>query len=162
MIVEKIANHSLECLSVGVWEAGLHSTLMWGLGHEKKNKKKNPVLRARPTKFFLLADFFLPFFQNFVKLPLFWPKSKSFSWKFLKISQNIFPKFFCKKCLVFFTVFRVILLPEMKKKTQTNKQNQKIKNKTKKRPIDRLYLAGLSAHDTGSSPPPHGLTTPTT
>ena len=37
------------------------------------------------------------FFQNLVKLAVFWPKSKHFSWKFLKISQNIFPKNFYAK-----------------------------------------------------------------
>ena len=160
MIVEKIANHSLECLSVGVWEAGLHSTLMWGLGHEKKKKKT--CFTGTTNQIFHFGRFFSSFYQNFVKLPLFWPKSKNFSWKFLKISQNIFPKFFCKKCLVFFTVFRVILLPEMKKKAnkQTNK-NKKSKTKQKNaRSTDSTWQ--VCPPMTQVLPPPHGLTTPTT
>ena len=35
-------------------------------------------------------SFFFLIFQNFVKSAIFWPKSKNFGSKFLKISQNIF------------------------------------------------------------------------
>ena len=57
------------------------------------------------------------FFQNLVKSTGFWTKSKNFSWKFLKISQNIFLTFFCKKKVRFFLkflCFRVFLLKKKK------------------------------------------------
>ena len=78
------------------------------------------VLRGRPTPIFcfgVLFFFFLIFPTSF-KISCFLPKSKNFGWKLLKISQNICPKFFCKKWPILFLIFffRVILQPEKKGK----------------------------------------------
>ena len=77
----------------------------WG---KKQKQKQKPVLPARLTQIFHSGRFFFKTFPKSCKMSwffffffLFWPKSKNFSWKFLKISQNIFPKFFCKKCQIF-------------------------------------------------------------
>ena len=62
----------------------------------KKEKKKNLFYGCDGPKFsiwqIIFFFFFFLIFQNFVKLAIFWPKSKNFGSKFLKISQNIFPK----------------------------------------------------------------------
>ena len=93
----------------------------------KKEKTTKNTFTGRPTQifhfgriffslfsfsfflsFFLFFFFFFLFFQNLVKLAIFWPKSKNFGWKLLKISQNIFPKLFCQKlsdCFYFLSFF---------------------------------------------------------
>ena len=108
---------------------------------KKKKRRENPVLRARPTQIFHFGRFF--FTPKSCKITCFFlPKSKHFGWIFLKISQNIFRKIFCKKCQIFFFFFSFrnfhvlgwFLLPG------------------KKMP-DRPYLAGPSARKTGVPPP---------
>ena len=74
---------------------------------QKKKKKKKTLFYRRNRPKFSIFFFIFPYFccccfQNLVKSAIFWPKSKNFSWKFLKISQNIFPKLFCKKCQIYF------------------------------------------------------------
>ena len=91
----------------------------------KKGKKKLFHGCNRP-KLSVLADFFFQFFQNLVKSAIFGPKSKHFSWKFLKISQNILIlKFFCKKCQIFLNEILAFLgsflLPQIKNNKKTTK-----------------------------------------
>ena len=83
-----------------------------------RGKKKMFYGRERPNFPFWQIFFssLFRFLQNLVKSAVFWPKSKNFSWQ---ICQNIFPKFFYKKCQIFFRnfrVFRVIFATRKKKK----------------------------------------------
>ena len=80
--------------------------------------KKQTSFTGATDPNFPFWQIFKKFFQNLVKSAIFWPKSKNFSWKFLKISRKYFPKFFCKKCQIFFQnfcVFRVIFATRNKK-----------------------------------------------
>ena len=105
-------------------------------GHKKKtnkqtkNKTKKKTFYGRDRPKSSVMEFF--FLQNLVKSALFWPKFKNFSWKFLKVSQNIFPKF-SANLFQNFSVFRVIFATRNKKKTCLT---------------DRPYLAGPSARKT--------------
>ena len=59
-------------------------------------KKKASFMSTTDTNFPFWQNFFFFkkfFFQNLVKSAIFWPKSKNFGWKFLKISQNISQNF---------------------------------------------------------------------
>ena len=75
------------------------------LNSVQARQKTNPVLRAQSTQIFRFGRFSNEFFKNLVKSDVFWPKCKNSRWKFLKISQNIFPKFFCTKYQIFFSKF---------------------------------------------------------
>ena len=70
----------------------------WAKNHEKKTcftGMTDPI-------FFVLAVFFP---QNLVKSAVFWPKSETFCWKFLKIYVKMFSKNFSAKNVLFFRNF---------------------------------------------------------
>ena len=75
----------------------LYKWTQWGsIKHDKARKKRNPVLRARPTRFSVLAIFFFLICQNLVKAAIFWPKFdfflKNVENKTRKFSQEVFAK----------------------------------------------------------------------
>ena len=116
---------------------------------KKKKKKKHLFCGCNQPKFSILADFFFFFliFPKSCKISHFWPKSKNFSLKFVKISQNIFPKliFLQKKSDFFRKVFVFLgsfLLPEIIHMCNNRKQKTK-------RPTDPTWQVCPSALKTG-------------
>ena len=95
-----------------------------GLGHEKRK----PCFTGATDPFFPIWDFFFFFFISifgkFAKIMWNQPnlkkkKKKKNGWKFLKISENIFPKFVFKKTSEFLEIFVFLVesfLPPEKKK----------------------------------------------
>ena len=101
----------------------------------RSRKKKTLFYGPDLPNFSNLRDFFFSLLKlsNF---SCFWPKSKKIWLKFLKITENIFTKFFSKICQIFcgdFVFFRGFIFETRKEK----------KNHLKKCP-DRLTLLGRS------------------
>ena len=107
-------------------------------------KKKTPFYgRDRPIfSIFLIFLFFFLVCKNYVKSVIFGLSQWKFGTKFLKVTENLFPKFFSKNVRFFgnFIVFREVIFATRK---ETNLK------KTKNDPTDRPYLEGPSTHKTG-------------
>ena len=102
----------------------------------EKTNKQTCFSCATDPNFFVLADFvlfclwFCFCFLIFPKSAVFWPKSSNFSWKFLKISPNIFPNVFSN---FFFEIFMLL-------------GSFSYQEKKNARPTDRPTLLGKSVH----------------
>ena len=113
-----ITSHSdIVCIKwlTTVWECWHHKKGQWIFGVKAK-KKENPVLRARPTHFFLFGRFFFFNLPKFCKICLFLTKILKFYLKNVENKSEYFLKKILQKKVRLlkrkFHVFKVLFAPE--------------------------------------------------